>query len=471
MEKPNPFLGLRCRECGRAYPKAATQVCELDFGPLEATYDYDFLRGFFSRDLLSHRPQTMWRYRELLPIDGNPTVGQQTGWTPLVPADRLARRLGLGDGDLFIKNDAVNFPTLSFKDRVVSVALTRARELGLNTVACASTGNLANSVAANAAAAGLRSFVFIPTDLEAGKVLGALIYGTNVIAIRGTYDRVNRLCSEIAGKYGWGFVNVNLRPYYAEGSKTMGFEICEQLGWRAPRHTVVPMAGGALLTKIHKAYGEFSTLGLIDSQPGEYSVHGAQASGCGPISTAMQKGTDRIAPVLTPQTIVKSLAIGDPADGYYAVQAMRQSGGSAELASDDEVIAGMKLLAETEGIFAETAGGVTVACAQKLVASGAIRRGETKYPPVHHRKRLEDAGSARRKMRQSARARRELARIRRVLRARLRRLMNAFPFLRTDRSPTYSRPCPRPSASPPRSANSPATAKPSRPTARPSVNC
>ena len=265
----------------------------------------------------------MWRYRELLPIDGEPTVGTQVGFTPLVRADRLARRLGMRE--LYIKNDTVNYPTLSFKDRVVSVALSRARELGLETVACASTGNLANSVAANAAAAGLTSYVLIPADLESGKVLGSLVYGTRVIGIHGAYDQVNRLCSEIAGKYGWGFVNVNLRPYYAEGSKTMGFEIAEQLGWRAPRHTVVPMASGSLLTKIHKAYKEFTQLGLIEHT--HFSVHGAQATGCSPITEGMKKGSDLVKPVAKPQTIAKSLAIGTPADGYYAIHTMRDTGG------------------------------------------------------------------------------------------------------------------------------------------------
>ncbi len=254
------FTNLRCRECGRSYPKQAIHICEFDFGPLEAAYDYEAIGRVLTRERIAARPQTMWRYRELLPIDGEPTVGTQVGFTPLVRADRLARRLGLRE--LYIKNDTVNYPTLSFKDRVVSVALSRARELGLETVACASTGNLANSVAANAASAGLKSYVLIPADLESGKVLGSLVYGTTVIGIHGAYDQVNRLCSEIAGKYGWGFVNVNLRPYYAEGSKTMGFEIAEQLGWRAPRHTVVPMASGSLLTKIHKAYKELMTLGL-----------------------------------------------------------------------------------------------------------------------------------------------------------------------------------------------------------------
>lgn len=362
------FTHLRCRECGRQYPKQAIHICEFDFGPLEAAYDYAAIADVLSRELIASRPQTMWRYRELLPIDGEPTVGTQVGFTPLVRADRLAKRLGLRE--LYVKNDTVNYPTLSFKDRVVSVALSRARELGFEVVACASTGNLANSVAANAASAGLRSYVLIPADLESGKVLGSLVYGTQVIGIHGAYDQVNRLCSEIAGKYGWGFVNVNLRPYYAEGSKTMGFEIAEQLGWRAPRQTVVPMASGSLLTKIHKAYKELATVGLIESTP--FAVFGAQASGCSPISEAMKKGSDLVKPVSKPKTIAKSLAIGTPADGYYAVHAMRDTAGSAEDVTDEEIIEGIKLLAECEGIFAETAGGVTVACARKLVASGKL---------------------------------------------------------------------------------------------------
>lgn len=373
MDKPTYFTSLRCRECHRTYPKQATHICEFDFGPLEATYDYDAIARVLTREVIEGRPQTMWRYRELLPIEGPPTVGTQVGYTPLVRADRLARRLGLRE--LYIKNDTVNYPTLSFKDRVVSVALSRAKELGLTTVACASTGNLANSVAANAAAAGLNSYVLIPADLEHGKVLGSLIYGTKVIGIHGAYDQVNRLCSEIAGKYGWGFVNVNLRPYYAEGSKTLGFEIAEQLGWRAPRHTVIPMASGSLLTKIHKAYKEFTALGLIENT--HFTVHGAQASGCSPIAEAMKKGSDLVKPVAKPQTIAKSLAIGTPADGYYAVHSMRDTGGSAEDATDEEIIEGIKMLAECEGIFAETAGGVTVACAKKLVESGKIGEHES----------------------------------------------------------------------------------------------
>src|SRR5262249_23969669 len=245
------------------YPKEAIHVCEFDFGPLESAYDYDAIRGALTRDTIAARPKSMWRYRELLPLEGEPTVGLATGFTPLIPAPRLARRLGLS-GELYLKNDAVNFPTLSFKDRVVAVALSRAKELGLQTVACASTGNLANSVAAHAASVGLDCFVFIPADLERGKIVASLVQGTRVVGIRGPYDAVNRLCSEVAGKYGWGFVNVNLRPYYAEGSKTIGFEICEQLGWRAPRHTVIPVASGSLLTKVHKAYQEFAELGLIE---------------------------------------------------------------------------------------------------------------------------------------------------------------------------------------------------------------
>ncbi len=372
MDNPY-FTNLKCRECGRLYEKKAIHVCEYDFGPLEAAYDYDAIRASLTREVIASRPQSMWRYRELLPIDGEPTVGTQVGFTPLVKADRLAKKLGVRE--LYIKNDTVNYPTLSFKDRVVSVALSRARELDFKVVACASTGNLANSVAANAAAAGLTSYVLIPADLEQGKVLGSLVYGTNVIGIHGPYDQVNRLCSEIAGKYGWGFVNVNLRPYYAEGSKTMGFEIVEQLGWKIPRHTVVPMASGSLLTKIQKAYNEAVKVGLVEESAA--SIHGAQATGCSPISAALKKGTDLVKPVPKPDTIAKSLAIGTPADGYYAIHTMRQTGGSAEDASDAEIIEGIKLLAEYAGIFAETAGGVTVACAKKLIESGQIPADES----------------------------------------------------------------------------------------------
>ena len=358
---------LKCRECGREYPLAATHVCEFDFGPLEVAYDYDRIKKSLSRSAIETRPQTMWRYRELLPVVDEPTVGCQVGFTPLVKADRLAKALGIREA--WVKNDTVNYPTLSFKDRVVSVALSRARELGFTTVACASTGNLANSVAANAASAGLKAYVFIPADLEQGKIVNSLIYGAQVIGIRGHYDEVNRLCAEIAGKYGWAFVNVNMRPYYAEGSKSLGFETVEQLGWRIPRHTVIPMASGSLLTKIHKSYQELMKLGLAPEA--EFHVHGAQATGCSPISSAQKAGLDFFKPV-KPNTIAKSLAIGTPADGFYALKTMKESGGGAEDVTDDEIRDAIKLLAETEGIFAETAGGVTVGVAKKLIANGTI---------------------------------------------------------------------------------------------------
>jgi threonine synthase len=373
MENTNGFMkALKCRECGREYPLAATHVCEFDFGPLEVAYDYDRIKKALSREVIQSRPHTMWRYRELLPVAGEPTVGAQVGYTPLVKADRLAKRLGIRE--LWIKNDAVNYPTLSFKDRVVSVALSRSKELGFKTVACASTGNLANSVAANAASAGLEAYVFIPADLEQGKVLNSLIYGANVIGIKGHYDEVNRLCAEIAGKYGWAFVNVNMRPYYAEGSKSMGFEIQEQLGWRIPQHTVVCMASGSLLTKIHKSYQEFSKLGLVPSS--KWKIHGAQATGCSPITAAQKAGLDFFKPV-KPNTIAKSLAIGTPADGFYALRVMKETGGHGEDVTDDEIREGIKLLAECEGIFAETAGGVTVGVAKKLIAQGKIPAGDS----------------------------------------------------------------------------------------------
>jgi threonine synthase len=372
MDKHGFMKALKCRECQREYPLAATHVCEFDFGPLEVAYDYDRIKKSMTRAAIESRPQTMWRYRELLPVAGEPTVGFQVGYTPLVKADRLAARLGIRE--LWIKNDTVNYPTLSFKDRVVSVALSRARELGFKVVSCASTGNLANSVAANAASAGLKSYVFIPADLEQGKIVNSLVYGANVIGIRGHYDEVNRLCAEIAGKYGWAFVNVNMRPYYAEGSKSMGFEIAEQLGWKVPQHTVVPMASGSLLTKIQKAYQEFTKLGLVSETP--YRVHGAQATGCSPISAAQKAGLDFFKPV-KPNTIAKSLAIGTPADGFYALKVMKETGGCAEDVTDDEIREGIRLLAECEGIFAETAGGVTVGVAKKLIASGKIPANES----------------------------------------------------------------------------------------------
>ena len=362
---------LKCRECGKEYPKEALHVCELCFGPLEVVYEYDRIKGVLTREMIEKRPPNMWRYKELLPIDGEPSVGAQVGYTPLVRADNLAKALGLRE--LYIKNDAVNYPTLSFKDRVVSVALSRARELGFKIAACASTGNLANSVAANAAACGMESFVFIPYDLEKTKILGTLVYGATVIGIRGTYDEVNRLCSEIAGKYGWAFVNINIRPYYAEGSKTFGYEIAEQLGWKLPQNIVVPMAGGSLITKIHKAFKELNILGFVN---GSSKVFGAQAAGCSPIINAVKEGTELIRPV-RPNTIAKSLAIGNPADGYYSAKVMRESGGWGESVTDEEIIDATKLMAETEGIFAETAGGVTLGSTIKLIESGHISRDES----------------------------------------------------------------------------------------------
>jgi threonine synthase len=380
------FTALRCRECAREYPPEAVHVCEFCFGPLEVAYDYDAIGKVLTRERIQSRAPTMWRYKELLPVENEPTIATQVGFTPLVRADRLAKRLGLKN--VWVKNDTVNHPTLSFKDRVVAVALNRAKELGFDTVACASTGNLANSVAANAASAGLRSYVFIPADLEAGKILGSLVFGTNVVGITGSYDEVNRLCAEIAGKYGWAFVNVNVRPFYAEGSKAMGFEIAEQLGWRLPDHVVVPMAGGSLITKIHKAFKEFQLLGFLNDDGGAGvppvhqskqmpRIHGAQAEGCAPIINAFKSGTDLIRPVNKPNTIVKSLAIGNPADGFYSLQTMKQTGGVGEFVNDAEVVEGIRLLAETEGIFAETAGGVTVGVAKKLAQQGIIKPDES----------------------------------------------------------------------------------------------
>src|ERR1700689_609949 len=368
-DKHNYMKALKCRECAREYPLEATHVCEFDFGPLEVAYDYDRIKKSLTREAIASRPKTMWRYRELLPIAHEPTVGAQVGFTPLVKADRLAKKLGIRE--LWIKNDAVNHPTLSFKDRVVSVALSRSKELGFETVACASTGNLANAVAAQAASAGLKAYVFIPSDLEHGKIVNSLIYGANVIGIKGQYDDVNRLSAEIAGKFGWAFVNVNMRPYYAEGSKSMGYEIVEQLHWHVPRNTVICMASGSLLTKIHKSYQEFMRLGLAPETA--YKVHGAQATGCSPISTAQKAGLDFFKPV-KPNTIAKSLAIGTPADGFYALRVMKETNGCAEDVSDDQIREAIKLLAETEGIFAETAGGVTLGVAKKLIASGKIPR-------------------------------------------------------------------------------------------------
>lgn len=362
---------LVCRECGKEYPTKAIHVCEMCFGPLEVKYNYDEIKKVISRKKIEDGPHSMWRYLDLLPVEGTNFVGPHAGFTPLVRAKNLGAYLGLDE--LYIKNDTVNHPTLSFKDRVVAVALTRARELGFETVACASTGNLANSVSAHAASANLHCYVFIPGDLEAAKVLGNLIYKPHVVEVEGTYDDVNRLCSEIAGEHGWAFVNINIRPYYAEGSKTLAFETVEQLGWKPPDQVVIPMASGSLLTKIWKGLHEMKALGLIDDM--RTKINGAQAEGCSPISTAFKAGRDFFKPV-KPQTIAKSLAIGNPADGYYALKATAESHGSMDMVTDEEVVEGIQLLAQTEGIFAETAGGVTIGVLKKLVKQGVIKNDE-----------------------------------------------------------------------------------------------
>jgi threonine synthase len=369
---PEYARGLKCRVCGKQYPKQPLNFCVDDFGPLEIEYDYEAIAKAVSRKTIEARPRNMWRYHEFLPLDGEPTVGAQVGGTPLIRADRLAAELGVET--LWIKNDAVNFPTLSFKDRVVAVALSKAREFGFTTVGCASTGNLANSVAANAAASGLEAYILVPSDLERTKILGTSIYGPKLVLVQGTYDEVNRLCSQIALKFHMGFVNVNLRPYYAEGSKTFGYEIAEDLGWRVPRHVVCPMAGGSLIGKIHKAFQEMKKVGLVDDAT--CSMYGAQATGCNPITDAVKSGRERHKPIRKPNTICKSLAIGDPADGYFAAKLIRDSGGWAEDVSDPEISEAMHLLGKTEGIFAETAGGVTVAVTRKLLEQGKLPRDE-----------------------------------------------------------------------------------------------
>ncbi len=382
---------LRCRECGRRWGNQPRSFCDDCFSPLEVTYDYDWIRYVLgqgtldpqrsSRELISQRPPNMWRYAELLPLPADFAPGLPVGFTPLIRAPRLAQRFVGANGDreaaaqnLYIKNDAVCLPTLSFKDRVVAVALAQARAFGFDTVACSSTGNLANAVAAHAARLGLKAWIFIPSDLEPAKVLGTQVFGATVVRIAGNYDQVNRLCSQIAEERQWGFVNVNLRPYYSEGSKTVGFEIAEQLGWRLPDNVVVPMAGGSLITKIKKAFDELAKLGLVEEKPVKF--FGAQATGCSPISTAVKTGNSEIDPQ-KPATIARSLAIGNPADGHYAIKAIKQSGGWSEDVSDPEVIDSIRLLAETEGIFTETAGGVTVGTAGKLYRQDRILPEET----------------------------------------------------------------------------------------------
>lgn len=359
--------GLRCGECGQEYPTAPLHVCDDCFGPLEIVYDFAAIKRSLSRAKIAARERNLWRYRELLPIDGEPRVGMYSGFTPLVRAHRLGQALGVKE--LYLKDDSSCYPTYSYKDRVVSVALTKAIEFGFDTVACASTGNLAHAVAAHAATAGLRCYVFVPGDLEPSKIVGSIIYGPITLAVDGNYDDVNRLCSEVGDKYGWAFVNVNLRPFYAEGAKTHGFEIAEQLGWKLPKHIVVASAGGTILPRLAKAFKELCDLGLVE--PSGCKIYAAQAAGCAPIVNALHQGSDTITPV-KPNTIASSIAIGDPGDGYNVIRTVKESGGWGESVSDDEIVEAIKLLARTEGIFTEPAGGAEVAAAKKLIDSGRI---------------------------------------------------------------------------------------------------
>jgi threonine synthase len=365
-------LGLKCKECGHRTGIESKHVCERCFGPYEVDYDYERMRGKVTRDGIAAGPKSLWRYRDLLPIEGEPVCGHHSGFTPLKRATRLAAELGVKE--LWIKDDSCNYPTYSYKERVVSVAITKAVEFGFDVVGCASTGNLANSVAAHAAQAGLKCYVMIPHDLEQGKVLGSLVFGPTMVRIRGNYDDVNRLCTEIADKYGWAIVNVNLRPYYTEGAKTFGYEIAEQLGWRLPQHTISPTAGGTILPKIYKAYQELIDLGLVENNaPRMYS---AQAAGCNPVVKAIHAGHDMIEPQ-KPRTIAKSIAIGNPADGYYVWHAINDSKGWGESATDSEIVDAIKLLAKTEGIWTEPAGGTTLAAAIKLIQQGRIPTDES----------------------------------------------------------------------------------------------
>ena len=365
-------FSLRCHLCQASYPATALWVCDKCLGPLEVTYDYKAIAPLLSRATIEGRAKNLWRYRELLPIDGQPRTGLHSGFTPLVRADRLAKRLGVRE--LYVKDDSVNHPTCSYKDRVVSVAATRAVELGFSVFACASTGNLANSVSAHAARLGLSCYVFIPDNLEPGKVTGASVHGPRIVAVSGNYDDVNRLCTQVADKYQWGFANINLRAYYAEGAKTYGFEIAEQLGWRFPRHVVSPVAGGTLLPRILKGFNELREIGLVDGDLP--TIHAAQAAGCAPVVRALDSGDEYPEPV-KPNTIAKSIAIGNPADGFQVLRSVRSTGGSGAMVTDDEALRGIQLLAETEGIFTEPAGGVTVAATRQLIEREVLDRDET----------------------------------------------------------------------------------------------
>jgi len=386
-------VGLRCKGCGREFEKRPVAACEECWAALEPVYDMDSVRRTFTPQAIADRPRDLWRYHELLPVDGEPTVGRGTGFTPLLRAPRLGTRLGIAD--LWVKYDAACHPTLSFKDRLVAVALTKAKEFGMDTVGCASTGNLANAVAAGAAAAGLRAVVLVPEDLEGAKIAGTAVFKPTLVGVRGNYDRVNRLCAQIADRHGWGFVNVNLRTYYGEGSKTVGFELAEQLGWRLPGHVVSPMAGGSLIGKVEKAFGELVGLGLVEATP--FAIHGAQPLGCSPIVGAFKKGLDTVPPV-KPDTIVRSLAIGDPADGPSALATIRRTGGLGEDPDDAEVVEGIRLLAETEGLFAETAGGTVVAAARRMAVAGAFADGRPVVLLItgHGLKTVEALGDSRR---------------------------------------------------------------------------
>jgi len=364
------LTGLQCHECKTSFPAEALYVCDRCLGPLEPVYDYDAIR--LTRSDIEGRPKNLWRYRELLPIAGAPRTGFNSGFTPLVRCDRLAGAIGVGE--LYVKDDSVNHPTLSYKDRVVSVAATRALELGYEVLACASTGNLANSVAAHAARLGVECCVFIPDNLEAGKLLGSAIFRPTVLAIDGTYDDVNRLCTQVADRYGWGFVNINLRSYYAEGAKTYGFEIAEQLGWRYPQHLIAPVAGGTLLPRIVRGLRELGRIGLVEGELPR--VYAAQAAGCAPVVRALEAGLDHPEPV-RPATIAKSIAIGNPADGHQVIEAVRSTGGGGAAVSDAQIVNAIQLLAQTEGIFTEPAGGTTLAAAIDLVERGVIPRDES----------------------------------------------------------------------------------------------
>jgi len=361
---------LRCRGCQREYPVEPLNACDFCFGPLEIEYDYDSIARAVSRERIVEGPPTMWRYQDFLPVDADMALDMGTGFTPLIRAENLGRKLGLEN--LYIKNDSVN-PTFSFKDRVVSVASAKALEFEFDTLACASTGNLMGSVAAHGAKAGMNTIVLFPADLEKGKILGAAIYGATLVAVDGTYDQVNRLCSELADNHRWAFVNVNMRPFYAEGSKTLGYEVAEQLGWLAPDHCVVPGASGALFTKIHKGLNDMVQTGLIDSA--NTKMHIAQAEGCSPIAQAYNEGSKEVRPVI-PNTLAKSLAIGNPADGPYALRTIAESNGSAVITMEDEIVEGIQLLAQTEGIFTETAGGVVISGLRRLVNKGIIKPDE-----------------------------------------------------------------------------------------------